>query len=82
MLPGIGALASVTIAPGSRAAGRELADVNLRGLTGATVVAIVRDGRRTANPDGHERIEAGDVVALAGSEAAVASARELLAGER
>ncbi|HEX5633161.1 MAG TPA: TrkA C-terminal domain-containing protein, partial [Gemmatimonadales bacterium] len=60
------------------AAGRTLAEVNLRGLTGATVVAIYRDGKKHAYPDGHERLEAGDVVAVAGSQHAVDAASRLL----
>jgi CPA2 family monovalent cation:H+ antiporter-2 len=78
MLPGIGALASVTIAPGNRAAGRTLAELNLRGLTGATVVAIHRAGKQRAYPDGHETLEAGDVVAVAGSDLAVEAAQRML----
>jgi CPA2 family monovalent cation:H+ antiporter-2 len=80
MLPGIGALASVTIAPGNAVAGRSLAELNLRGLTGATVVAVHRDGKQRAYPDGHERLEPGDVVAVAGSDQAVEAAQRLLEG--
>jgi CPA2 family monovalent cation:H+ antiporter-2 len=78
MLPGIGALAPITITPASRGAGRTLAELNLRGLTGATVVAIYRDGSRKVYPDGHERLEEGDVVAVAGSQHAVDAASRLL----
>jgi CPA2 family monovalent cation:H+ antiporter-2 len=78
LLPGIGALAPVTIEPGSRAAGRTLAELNLRGLTGATIVAVHRAGKQRAYPDGHERLEPGDVVAVSGSEQAVAAAVAML----
>jgi monovalent cation:H+ antiporter-2, CPA2 family len=78
LLPGIGSLAPVTITAASAAAGHTLAELNLRGLTGATVVAVAREGEPKVYPDGHERIEAGDVLALTGSHAAVAAAVEML----
>jgi len=81
LLPGIGSLAPVTIAAGSIAADRTLADLNLRGLTGATVVAVSRAGQPKVYPDGHQRLEAGDVLALTGSHDAVAAAVALL-GQR
>ncbi|MFL5519444.1 MAG: cation:proton antiporter regulatory subunit, partial [Gemmatimonadales bacterium] len=82
LLPGIGSLAPATIAEGSAAAGHTLAELNLRGLTGATVVAVSRQGEPTVYPDGHERLEAGDVLALAGSHDAVAAAVALLGKEK
>jgi monovalent cation:H+ antiporter-2, CPA2 family len=81
-LPGLGAPTPVIIAQESAAAGRTLSDVNLRGVTGATVLCIFRpsDGeQRTLIPTGHERLRAGDVLALAGSHEAIAAAREVLA---
>jgi CPA2 family monovalent cation:H+ antiporter-2 len=72
----------VIVAPTSSAAGRTLSDVNLRGLTGATVLCIFRPSaneQRTLVPTGHERLRAGDVLALAGSQDAIAAARDLLA---
>jgi CPA2 family monovalent cation:H+ antiporter-2 len=59
-----------------------LSEVNLRGLTGATVLAIFRTaghGPRTLVPSGRERLQAGDVLTLAGSHDAIAAAREALA---
>jgi len=61
-----------------------LSEVNLRGLTGATVLAIFRtagQGPRTLVPTGSERLRAGDVLTLAGSHEAIAAAREAL-GDR
>jgi CPA2 family monovalent cation:H+ antiporter-2 len=81
-LPGLGEPTPVVIETASPAVGRTLAEVNLRGLTGATVLAIFRASDaepRTLVPAGHERIRAGDVLALAGSHEAVDAARELLA---
>ncbi len=65
---------------GSPAIGRSQAEVGARGLTGASVFAITRDGD-TAVPGAHEPLRAGDVLAIAGTAAAIASAATLLVGE-
>ena len=57
---------------------RTLAELNLRGLTGATVLAILRHDEQVLVPSGRERLRAGDVLAVAGSEEAIAAVRELL----
>jgi K+/H+ antiporter YhaU regulatory subunit KhtT len=49
-------------------------------VTGATVLAILRDGEQVLVPSGHDRVRSGDVLAVAGSEESVAAARELLTG--
>jgi CPA2 family monovalent cation:H+ antiporter-2 len=80
-LPGLGEPTPVVVRESSRAVGLTLAELNLRGLTGATVLAISRrsgSGEEQLVPTGKDRLRAGDVVALAGSNDAVASARELL----
>jgi CPA2 family monovalent cation:H+ antiporter-2 len=61
--------------------GRTLAELNLRGLTGATVLCILRrsvSGEEQLVPTGKDRLQAGDIVALAGPNEAVASAKSLL----
>jgi CPA2 family monovalent cation:H+ antiporter-2 len=81
-LPGLGDPTPVIIDATSAAVGRSLSEVNLRGLTGATVLAIFRTaghGPRTLVPTGRERLQAGDVLTLAGSHEAIAAAREELA---
>ena len=50
------------------------------GLTGATVLAIVREGSEVVVPSGREALQAGDLLAVAGTEGALAAARALLAG--
>ena len=80
-LPGLGEPTPIVLRASSRAVGRSLAELNLRGLTGATVLAISRpseSGEEHLVPTGRDRLRAGDVVALAGSLDAVASAREIL----
>lgn len=78
LLPGLGEFTGVTLAEGSRAIGRTLAALNLRGLTGATVLAIRRADAGVLTPEGREVLVAGDVLVLAGSHEALEAARELL----
>jgi len=80
LLPGLGTPAPIRIEAGSEAVGRTLAEINLRSLTGATVLAIVRQGDSVLTPTGREKLQAGDVLAVAGTAAAVKSARERLSG--
>ncbi len=77
LFPGIGAPVRFEIPPGSIAVGRSLGEIELRAATGATVLAIVRDGTGII-PDARERLQAGDVLAVAGNEAAIVAALELL----
>jgi CPA2 family monovalent cation:H+ antiporter-2 len=80
MLPGLGKPVALALAEGSRAVGRSLAELNLRGRTGATVLAISRDGQAIVVPGAGERLRAGDVLGVTGTEEAVAAAREMLGG--
>lgn len=80
LLPGLGEPVPVRIDPGSRAVNRTLAQLNLRGVTGATVLAITRAGERVVLPVGREVLRAGDVLALAGTQEAVRAAAALLEG--
>lgn len=80
LLPGLGTPVRVEIPPTSAAIGRSLADLELRAVTGATVLAIVRDGHGSDLPDAHDPLRAGDVLAIAGTDDAVAAAVELLQG--
>jgi len=84
-LPGLGEPIPVRIAADSPGVNRSLAELNIRGLTGATILAIIRnvaDGNEVVVPSGGERLRAGDVVALAGSHESVEAARELLIVDR
>jgi CPA2 family monovalent cation:H+ antiporter-2 len=89
VLPGLGAPEPARLAPGSPAVGRTLRELDLRGVTGATVLAITRpaavggegvdQGPEPRLPTGREVLAAGDVLALAGTQEAVDAARALLA---
>ncbi len=80
LLPGLGAPVSVQLVEGSAAIGRSLGELNLRGLTGATVLAIRRAGAGVVTPGATERLELTDEVLLAGNHDAVHSAKALLLG--
>ncbi|MEO8707283.1 MAG: cation:proton antiporter [Kofleriaceae bacterium] len=79
ILPGFGGMTSVSVAADSPAIGRSLAQLDLRAKTGATVLAIGRGDHGLATPSPTEPLQLGDVLALAGSEDAIAAARSLLA---
>ena len=80
ILPGLGEPTPVRIEPGSPAVGRTLAELNLRGMTGATVLAIRRDEDKVVVPSAHEALRAGDVLALAGAHESIDAARRVLEG--
>lgn len=75
LLPGIGEPESLRVPDGSPVVGRSLAELDLRGVTGATVLAIARDGHGIALPEPDEMLRAGDVLAVAGTHDAIAAAR-------
>ena len=77
-LPGLGEPVSCRVAPGSEADGKSLAELNLRGRTGATVLAIHRGQGDVIFPSADERLSSGDVLALAGPSEAVDAAKRLL----
>ncbi len=79
MVPGLGEPVAIRVAPESLAAGRSLASLNLRGTTGATVLAIRRGDEQIPNPLGREVIYAGDLLAIAGERDALAVARGVFA---
>ena len=78
LLPGLGELAAVRLDGNSPAVGKTLAELNLRGITGATVLAVTREGGGVVVPTAQERLRAGDILALAGSHEAIEAAQQLL----
>ena len=71
-------LTYVALAGGSPGVGRSLQELDLRRLTGATVVAIQRAGRALPNPGPETRLEAADVVAALGDREQVLALRRAL----
>ena len=78
LLPGLGEPTSVRLEPGSRAVGNTLAALDLRGQTGAMVLAISRTEDGVIAPTAREVLRAGDVLALVGTREAVEAAKEVL----
>jgi CPA2 family monovalent cation:H+ antiporter-2 len=82
LLAGLGEPVPIQLDARSPAIGRTLADLNLRGVTGATVLAVSRGERgESVVPTADEQLRAGDVLALAGTHEAVAAAVALLSGD-
>src|ERR1700716_1332091 len=79
VLPGLGEPVAIRVVPQSITVGRSLGQLNLRGATGATVLAIRRGTKQIPTPLGREVIHANDVVAVAGAHDALAIARAVFA---
>lgn len=79
LLPGLGEPTSMQLDERSPAVGQSLAELNLRGITGATVLAIRRGDRGLLFPAAKEILQAGDTLALAGTHGAIRAAIALLA---
>ena len=82
LLPGLGHLVPIEIDASSPAVGRTLAEVDLRGQTGATVLAIRRGTAALTVPSAQETLRAGDVLAITGTDEAVAAAGAMLRASR
>ena len=78
MLPGIGEQVAMTVAAGSMAEGRTLRDLNLRGVTGATILALLRGDEQFISPRGDQQLRNGDVIAVAGTHEAVDGVRAMV----
>jgi monovalent cation:H+ antiporter-2, CPA2 family len=77
LVPGLGDVTAVPLVSGSAAEGRSLKDLNLRGRTGATVVALQRGAAPVVVPTGDEVLAAGDTLVVAGTDEAVAAAEQI-----
>ena len=74
LIPGLGEPRSVRLGAGHPAVGQSLGSLNVRGLTGATVLAIHRDHASVVVPVGEEILRADDLLVLAGTHEAVETA--------
>lgn len=82
LLPGLGELYVVQLQPTASAVGKTLAELDLRALTGASILAITRQEGSVVVPEAQEILRAGDLLALTGKGEAIAAARELLGSDR
>lgn len=74
-------LEHLELEPGMPAVGRDIADTQLRTITGATIIATERDGKLIMNPGPDFRLAAGDVLYLFGKTDELAAARRLILGK-
>lgn len=82
LLEGLGEPIAIEVATDSPAVGKTRAQLDLRGKTGATVLALTRGNSATVMPSAQDRLAAGDVLAVAGTRADIQAARDLLHGAR
>jgi CPA2 family monovalent cation:H+ antiporter-2 len=61
---------------------KELKDINLRAVSGATVITIIRDGNTIFNPSGSETLHANDTLVITGVHKAIDVAIKVLNGEK
>jgi monovalent cation:H+ antiporter-2, CPA2 family len=78
LMPGLGEPVPLRLDENSVAVGQTLAQLNLRGLTGASVLAIARGEQGVIVPMASEILRAGDVLALAGTRDAITAAAGVL----
>jgi TrkA domain protein len=76
-LDGVDAL-RIPIPAGSPYCGRRLGDTRARTRTGASIVAVVRDGRAIPSPAPDFEFRSGDEIVAVGDDAATSALRELL----
>jgi CPA2 family monovalent cation:H+ antiporter-2 len=79
LLPGLGEPVALTVAAGSIADGQTLAELDMRGVSGATVLALLRGNEHVVSPRGDLRLQGGDTIAVAGTHDAVDSVRSMVA---
>ena len=77
-VPGIGMITPISLRTDSEGVGKTLSELDLHTNCGAVVVAIGRGDSEVVVPTGDEILRAGDVLELAGSTDAVATARRLI----
>jgi len=69
---------TVRVPEGSPVLGKNLGELDLRGKTGATLIAVVRDGVTKISPGANYKMKALDTAVLLGSPEAIEKAVELL----
>lgn len=77
-VPGIGMITPISLRTDSEGVGKKLSELDLHTNCGAVVVAIGRGDSEIVVPTGDEILRPGDVLELAGSTEAVATARRLI----
>jgi CPA2 family monovalent cation:H+ antiporter-2 len=78
LVPGLGETTTLRLGSDAPSVGKTLKQLDLRGLTGASVIAIERAPDQVIHPSADEALRAGDRLVLAGSDDAIEAARGLL----
>jgi TrkA domain protein len=68
------------VGPGSPLSSHTLAELDIRRRSGASVIAILREGKAHPNPQPDDRVEGGDTLLVVGDRDQVARFRELARG--
>ncbi len=80
-VPAEGGWRTLRVGPRCPSLGRSLGDLDLAGRAGVVLVALLREGH-LLEPRAETRLEAGDLLALSGSAAALGEAERLLGGSQ
>ncbi len=78
LVPGMGEAITLRLDADAPGVGKTLKQLDLRGLTGASVIAIERGPNQVIHPSADEALRVGDCLVLAGTDDAIAAARGLL----
>lgn len=78
LLPGLGPVTLFKIVPGNPVVGKTLAEINLSGKAGVSIISINRNKEGIVIPFGGEKLQANDMLALTGTLDAIEVAKELL----
>jgi K+/H+ antiporter YhaU regulatory subunit KhtT len=71
----------VLVVADSPVVGKDLGELNVRGKSGATVIAVIRDSNTKVSPGANYKLRAGDIVVLVGSPEKLERGKDLLIGE-
>ncbi|MBA3353863.1 MAG: NAD-binding protein [Blastocatellia bacterium] len=70
--------ATITLRENSPVVGKDLGELDVRGLSGATIIAVIRDGETKVSPGANYKLLEGDTVVLLGSPGKIDRARALI----
>jgi TrkA domain protein len=76
-LPGV-STQQIFIQKSSRFAGRTLGETQMRTVSGASIVALLREGSVIASPRPDQELRAGDLAVVVGTDAGLAAAADIL----
>jgi len=68
----------VQLTQGSPVADKSLGELDLRGRSGATVIAVIRDGATKVSPGANYKLKEGDMVILLGTPEKITRAKQVL----